>query len=145
MRIFYLLVFLLFGFGCGNNDIKDAGSTDLNKPGMGLQGQNQIFKVQAQWLEGPFVGQASKVDVQIFELDDSLPESVEDFDFLPYMEIHGHPGSTRKMRIESTSEKNRFLVSGFTLIMPGPWELWVTAVVNGNKGRVSLSFEANGN
>ena len=78
------------------------------------------------WIDGPYVGvkkhRSNHFRIQFQnKIDPSLKPEIENFDFWPFMKIHGH-GAGGEVKINRLSSYE-FDLSGFIFTMSGPWEL----------------------
>jgi len=129
------IVFLLASFyfvSCGSNN------TEEKEP---------KFAVLSEWKAGPSVAQStpledyiySKVEITLLTKDKKAPKSVELIQVKPWMKIHGHGSpSTPKVR---EIYANVFEVSNIHFNMSGPWELQVSAIVDGVRDTVEVNVE----
>jgi hypothetical protein len=68
--------------------------------------------------------------------------SIENLKIEPWMPSMGHGTSTREQKILPVGgQLGKFKVSGIYFIMAGPWEIRLTATVNGIPDKASLKVQ----
>lgn len=68
--------------------------------------------------------------------------SVENLKIEPWMPSMGHGTSTRDQKLLPVGDQlGKFKVSGIYFIMAGPWEIRLTATVNGTPDKASLKVQ----
>lgn len=68
--------------------------------------------------------------------------SIESLKIEPWMPSMGHGTSTREQKISPVDgQVGKYKVSGIYFIMAGPWEIRLTATVNGSPDKASLKVQ----
>lgn len=122
--------------GCGHDKStkKSEPSPQVSEPGTPVDGaifsKNRTFQVKLDWITGPINEDPSSVKVSLFNLDGAPAEDAANFSFLPFMTVHGHPGSTKMMSVE-TEKPGVYKVQDFYFTMAGPWDLIIKATIGG--------------
>jgi hypothetical protein len=96
-----------------------------------------VFRAKLVFEQGPFV---TKESIARIEFSDPLlhtPINLSEIEIKPWMSVHGHGAPTRNMRVQIL-DSHTVQVSGLVFVMSGPWELQVSAFVNGQKDQVIL-------
>ncbi len=92
--------------------------------------QNQRFTAAVVWEDGPKVGYC-QIKLILADAERRAPSSQELIKFEPFMTVHGHGGSLKKMTITPIEgEPSSYRIAMFYLTMSGPWDLNINAMVN---------------
>ncbi len=129
------------------NQTDPSNPTELDRDDApALFGEDQViyskdrqFAVKAEWIDGPRVGYC-KVRIRVMNPELTEYVEAEDFDFLPYMSIHGHPGAIKKMKVNKEA-LGQYYAEDFYLTMTGPWELFIDVKIAGKSDRATVEFE----
>ncbi len=128
-----------------NNNPDTATTPDTPEPIFDAKGtytsENKSFTLKLDWLKKPGVSELEHLRITFANRDRTLPEKVEAVKFLPFMTIHGHPGATRRQTVTSENQDNTYIVQGFSFTMSGPWDLIVTATINGKQDKLVIPVE----
>jgi hypothetical protein len=108
----------------------------------GVEADNGAFSVKAEWVAGPSATEENRLKLVFATRERSLPSSTKIEKFLPWMTVHGHGAPMRSIKVTANKEhENVFLVEGLYLIMSGPWDLFITAQINGKPGKATVKVE----
>jgi|GEM_PF-588330 len=100
----------------------------------GVMSKAGHFVVKLDWPDGAKAEQYIKARLAFATADRFRPETVTDIVFDPQMPSMGHGTATEDQVISAVGDGRpawEFQVDGVYFIMDGPWEINVTAVVNG--------------
>ena len=118
-----------------------ARSTDTDlkvlPPDNSLSSSQGAFRARLIFESGPFVTQESVVRVEFSDPLFHAPLSIQEMTVKPWMSVHGHGAPTRNIRLETVNAYS-VRVFGLVFIMSGPWELQITARINGQSDLVVL-------
>lgn len=136
MRLLTALAAIFLTAACGD---RSRSSSDAPTTSDG-------FKVDLQWLEGPFVEAYSSARLSFAHLDGRLPQSVTEVTFEPMMPTHGHGTFMDDQKVVQTEGvTHEFTVTGIYFIMKGTspdhWLIDVSATVDGKAGKVQVPTE----
>lgn len=142
MKNVLFLIASLFFVGCGPKN-----RTDDNNTGTHLtESKNGKFILNVTWIEGPYGATGaypeeyySKAKMEFLRFDKKQPVSVEVLKVHPWMKIHGH--GTDVVPKVNKIEANIFELSDVYFTMLGPWELNVTAKVDGYEDTIEVKVE----
>lgn len=99
------------------------------------------FTAKIVWEDGPKVGYCS-LKVILADGERKAPTTSELVNFEPWMTVHGHGGSLRKMTVAKVDgEDSAYRADQFYLTMSGPWDLKITAKVNGQEDTAVIPVE----
>ena len=111
---------------------KSEDSTAIFKPNEGIAAKQGKFVVKLDWLSGPKSEDFVKARLTFATTQRAVPSTVSDVVFNPQMPSMGHGTSMDDQTIAADeSSTNVFIVDGIWFIMGGPWEILVTAKVDG--------------
>jgi hypothetical protein len=100
------------------------------------------FSAQIEWLVGPVANEFSTARVNFNLSDGAVIRSIDAVVFDPQMPSMGHGTETEYQKIEPVAgEPGSIIVEGIYFIMGGPWEILLTASVNGQMDRVRLPVD----
>ncbi|MCB0393996.1 MAG: FixH family protein [Bdellovibrionales bacterium] len=86
------------------------------------------------WSEGPATNGESKMKIRFWLAEDAENVNVEGLEVELWMPEHGHGSSPTTV---NSIELGSYEVSDVYFIMPGFWEVRITAVVNGNRKSIT--------
>lgn len=97
-----------------------------------------------KWEQGPRVSEGdfdrNAFVMEIVDEHGALPASFSLGDVVPFMKIHGH-GVPRAFAPKLSVDGNRVRVTELGFIMAGPWQIVVSATVNGRSGKLEIPVE----
>lgn len=158
---FCLCFNLGIAMGCGKSDKSDKGQNDVAVPveaptentgeGSSTEGlfdessafysAHRIFSAAITWEDGPKVGYC-QIKLILGNPNRLAPESIELVKFEPFMTVHGHGGSLRKMTTTKVDgEPSSYRIAMFYLTMSGPWDLNITAQVDGQEDTLVIPIK----
>ncbi len=97
-----------------------------------LKAEHAAFAVTPLWVKGPAASDDNQLTLTFFADEaKTAPQSVENVAIKTWMPDMGHPGPKKVTIARDPARANQFNVSKLNLVMPGLWEVTVTATVNG--------------
>ncbi len=143
--IFFAVVLLS---SCASS-IEAQGVKPADKPTLQLTGDAEgilskggHFVVKLTWPEGAKAEQYIKARLAFATAARFRPETVSGIVFDPQMPSMGHGTATEDQVVSAVGESVwDFQVDGVYFIMGGPWEINVTAVVNGQLDTAAIPVE----
>ena len=105
------------------------------KNALGYEAFIKDYSVNVIWSFGePCIGECEGNNKVVFSFQrlDGRNFDVESFDFHLFMKSHGHGGVDRNRRIVRMDPRGeRFEAENFSFTMPGPWELKLEIIIDG--------------
>lgn len=140
-----LLLSTILLSGCGQKSDKKEPTKptgdDLTTSVAGATfSKNSVFQVKLDWETGPVNEDPSAVRISIYDTDGKFSDNITGFSFLPFMTVHGHPGSTKMMTLE-TESPGIYIVRDFYFTMAGSWDLIIKASIGGTDDEVVIGVE----
>ena len=156
-----ILVSSLLLVGCGSNDKKkdtppiDNGPTKTEEPEPGQDGLDLViannvgtvsangkFIAHLKWTSEIKAEDFVSVQLTFAKLNRTAPNSVKDLVFDPQMPSMGH-GTSVLDQVFKPEDGKHYVINGegIYFIMGGPWEIIVTAIVDGVKDTVTFPVQ----
>lgn len=129
--------------GCGDkNEKKDniAGNEDLPEGSVFSKTKAYVVKVETSAALVPEAFQT--IQLHFTDANGVAAESVSDVTLKPWMTIHNHGTATKKLKLTPVEGKPDVIeVTNLWFTMGGPWDLLITATVNGTADDAILPVE----
>ena len=132
---------LILLISCGDLKTQKRNTTDessrqsdaIMAAGRSLS-KNGIFAAKVEWLTGPIAEDYSKARLTFLTPTNRAPDTVSDIQFTPFMPSMGHGTLVKEQKITAEAgSPNIFQVDKIYFVMGGPWEIRLTATVDGRK------------
>jgi len=109
----------------------------------GVASKNSTFFVIMDWTTGPKSAATSAATLSFYDANHHQPISVDSVAVAPWMTTMGHGTSMKDQKIVPVAgQVGRFTIDGIYLIMGGPWDIRVTAKVNGSMDTATVAVTA---
>lgn len=118
-------------------------------PGLGLkenlpgsQSEQAAFRLAVEWLEGPAISETNRCRLVFFDKQGQAAHTVSGVKLKQWMKSMNHGAATIDLELSHEAERaDAVLVSGLYFSMGGPWELLVSATVNGTTDKIEYAVE----
>ncbi len=136
---FLLVVSTLGVIGC---ERPVPNTSRQNAPVDGVLSKDEAFSASLAWLQGPVANDYSKAQLVFTSADGEPATNVAEIIFDPQMPSMQHGTATDDQVITAADDsQHRFVVDGIYFIMGGPWEINVTATVNGRRDTAAIPVD----
>ena len=141
-----LLLTASCGSGSKNSGVSPSPSSDGGAAaGTGEEStlsSNKIFGIKWTWDSKPRAETPASAVFQVVTPEGGTPESVTDIGIDPWMPSMGHGTFKDDQKItQVTSSPSTYRIDGLYFIMGGPWEIRVSATVNGSKDQAGIKVD----
>ncbi len=109
----------------------------------GVASKNGTFFLKMDWTTGPKSAATSAATLSFYDANHHQAISVDSVAVVPWMTTMGHGTAMKDQKIVPVAgQVGHFTIDGIYLIMGGPWDIRVTATVNGSVDTATVAVTA---